>query len=104
MNLYLTSSDWIPFNGSKQISDIEHIKIGLSSYLLVTLTEILTFSTDKQPRNKFLLTTTFHFIGKNYINRLPLRLNVFKMDIDSNNKIKCGVLVAKGVDLHTKEQ
>ena len=78
MNLYLTSPDWLEFNASRQIEKIERIRIGIFSYLLVSTAEPIRNSKDKTESKQLLLTSTFHFIGSNYMARLPLELNIFK--------------------------
>ncbi len=104
MNLYLTSIDWTEFNHSRQIEKIERINIGVFSYLLVTTVDPIRNTLDNTTTNKLLLTTTLHFIRPGYLKRLPLELNVFAANIDLNGKIKCGVCLAKGVDLHVKDK
>ncbi len=103
MNLYLTSQDWVQFSGSKQIEKIERVKSGIFSYLLVTTVEPIRNSKDNTESRQLLLTSTFHFIGSNYMTRLPLELNVFSVK-QENGKMRYGDCLAKGVDLHTKEQ
>lgn len=102
MDLYLTSPDWTDFAQSRQILNIDRIKIGMFSYFLVTLTEPITFNNTKHHR--LLLTSPLHFVRSNYESRLPLSFNVFTIKLDYQNKITCGVCIGKEVDLHTKNQ
>ena len=102
MDLYLTSPDWTDFAQSRQLQTINRIKIGLFSYLIVTLTEPIIYENKKH--HQLLLTSTFHFVRSNFYSRLPLSFNVFTINYDSKNKITCGDSVWKEVDLHTKSQ
>ncbi|PBQ30448.1 hypothetical protein CNR22_01260 [Sphingobacteriaceae bacterium] len=100
MDLYLTSTDWIYFGQSQKIQSLERIKVSLFSYLMVTLNEPIFYSHAKH--RQLLLTSTFHFIRPDFHCRLPLSLNVFTLKRDNKNKMRCGDLVGKEVDLHTK--
>lgn len=102
MDLYLTSPDWTDFAQSRQIQTIDRIKIGIFSYLIVTLTDPITY--DNTKHHQLLLTSTFHFVRPNFQSRLPLPFNVFTIKRDDQNKITCGDGIAKQVDLHTKSQ
>lgn len=103
MNLYLTSPDWKEFAYSRQIEKIEKIRIGLFTYLLATTVAPIKNSIDNTQSKQILLTTTFHFISSNYMAKLPIELNVFAVNKGINGKIKCGVCLAKGVNLHKKD-
>ena len=101
MDLFLTSPDWTEFSYSRQI---EKIRIGLFTYLLVTTVDPIENSIDNTKSKQILLTTALHFISSNYIGKLPIELNVFAVKKDLNDKIKCGDCLAKGVDLHVKNK
>ena len=102
MDLYLTSSDCTYFAQSRQIQNIDRIKIGLFSYLIVTLTDSITY--DNTKHSQLLLTSTLHFVRPNFFSRLPLSFNVFTIKYDKQNKMSCGDGIAKQADLHTKSQ
>lgn len=104
MDLYLTSPDWTEFIYSRQIEKIERIRIGLFTYLLATTVDPIKNAIDNTESKQILLTTTLHFISSNYIAKLPIELNVFAFKKDLNDRIKCGVCLAKGVDLHLKDK
>lgn len=102
MDLYLTSPDWTHFTESHQIESIEKIKLGLFSYFLVTLKEpIIDNNTN---HHQLLLTSTFNVVRSDFQSRLPIQFDVYKVKLDKQNKITCGDMIGKGVDLHKKDQ
>lgn len=102
MDLYLTSPDWTFFAESRQIQSIDRIEKGLFSYFLVTLMAPITYGEANHPQ--VLLTSTFHFVRPDFQSRLPLQYDVYTVKRDKHNKITCGEMLGKGVDLHTRDQ
>ena len=101
LNLFLTSPDWISFSGSKQLIKIERINIGLGFYLHVTTKDILLI--DNMPVKEFLLTKWYHYVGKSYMENLPISFDVYVAQIGGNGKGRIGNCIGRDTRLHRKE-